>query len=226
MSTLGRNGLVNAVRRLTGAPITGARDVDPAAQFIAGQVAKLADLNGKAVATVADNTSTAIVGVFASHKTISFYRPVINESKTFDAGIVTLDHANLQTGSVKVTKLDGTAYVITTNFTVNATNGIITRVGTAIGAAENVLVSYRYTDPNLSGIDQTLGSGKVAIIEEPGEIATLVYDTSRSYTLGDKLYVNAAGNITNASGTTAIGFVTKVPSNDNAELHLKLKIAG
>lgn len=221
---LGRNGLVNSVRKLSGSTVTGYRPVSDTAEFIAGMVATLVDDGGTAKVAVANNTSTSAIGVFFCHKTNSFYRPVVKESQTFANGIITLDHAYLLASSVRITKLDGTPYTVTTNYTVNTTNGVVTLV-TGIGATETVLVSYRYKDANLSGIDQTLGSGKAAILEEPAEIATLVFDTSVVYTLGQPVYSNAAGVVTNASGSVIIGYVTGVPSNDDPELIFKLKIA-
>lgn len=224
---IGRNGLVNSVRKISGATVTGYRAVSDTAEFIAGMVATLVDDGGTPKVAVADNTSTSALGLFFCHKTTSFYRPIVEESKTFASNIITLDNANVQSSSVKVMDLSGNVYAVNTAYTLNATNGIITRNTSTglIGATETVLVSYRYKDPNLTGIDQTLGSGNAAVLEEPAEVATLVYDTSKVYTLNQKLYVNADGVITNVSGGVVIGIVTKVPSNDNPELNFKLKIA-
>lgn len=225
---IGRNGLTNSVRKLSGANVTGYRPVSDTAEFIAGMVATLVDDGGIAKTAVADNTSASAIGLFFCHKTNSFYRPVVAESKTFASNIITLDYANILSSSVKVTNSLGTVtYSGTTAYSVNATNGIITRntsTGT-IGATETVLVTYRYKDANLTGIDQTLGSGNAAILEEPAEVATLVYDTSRTYTLNEHLHVNADGLVSNSGGSLVVGVVTKVPSNDNPELCFKLKIA-
>jgi hypothetical protein len=230
---IGRNGIVNSVRRLSGASNPGYRKVDSDAEFIAGQVAKLAeDASGNPVLKVADADDTNIIGIFFCHKVTSFYRPVVSEAQTFGtdpntAWLVYLDHANLRASSAIITDADGDAYTVTTDYTVNTTNGVITRTSTGdIGATDTIYVTYSYSDPNLSGIDQTLGSGMAATLEDSGELATLVYDTSVAYTLMGSLYVNSAGYITATDGGgSKIGVVTKVPTSDNPELHYKLQLA-
>lgn len=234
---LGMNGLVNSVRRLSGLANPGYRDVDPDAEFIAGCVAKLeADANGNPVLMTADANDTNLIGLFYCHKTLSFYRPIINEEQTFGtspntATIVYLNHANIKASSVQVTSTGAspTPYTETTDYTVNTTNGYInTSTGTsAIGATDTVYISYLYLDPNLVGIDQTLGSGKAATLEDAGEVATLVYCTgvATPYTLMCDLYSNATGYITTANGGGSIvGKCTKVPTAEDPELHFKLMV--
>jgi hypothetical protein len=230
---IGRNGLVNSVRRLNGLNNPGYRAVDATADFIAGMVAILeADSDGNPVLKVADATDTALIGLFFCHKTTNFYRPIVDESKTYGtspntAWVIYLDHANLKSGSVKVTdSTGGTTYTLTTDYTVNNTNGVITRTSTgSIAADETVLVTYLYEDTTLTGLDQTLGSGLAATLEDPGEVATLVYDTSKAYTLMGSLYADANGYLTSTDGGgTVVGKVTKVPTAENPELHFKLSI--
>jgi len=223
---IGRNGIVNSVRKLSGNIVTGWRDVSSSASFIAGYAATLSS----GVVTVADNTaSQKIIGLFNCHKTTSFYRPIINESGTFTGAgtTITLDHANLQSGSVRVTNSAGTTtYTLTTDYTVNTTNGIITQTSTgSIGTTDTVLIDYRYQDPNLSGMDQTLGSGKAAIIEGVGEIATLVYETDAAWAENADVTVSANGLPTIGGTGTVIGFVTKVPSADDPELHFQMRLS-
>ena len=230
---IGRNGLVNSVRRLNGLNNPGYRLVDSTADFIAGMVANLeADSDGNPVLTVANATDTALIGLFFCHKTTNFYRPIVDESQTFGTSpntswIIYLDHASLKSSSVKVTDSTGvTTYTLTTDYTVNTTNGVITRTSTgSIGATDTVLVTYSYEDTSLTGIDQTLGSGMAATLEDPGEVATLVYDTSKAYTLMGSIYSDANGYLTSTNGGgTAVGKVTKVPTAENPELHFKLSI--
>jgi hypothetical protein len=229
---LGRNGLVNSIRRLNGFNNPGYRAVDASANFIAGMVANLeADSDGNPVLTVANATDTQIIGLFFCHKTTNFYRPIVAEAQTFGTTpntsfLVYLNHAVLKADSTKVTDAAGTPYTVTTDFSVNVTNGVITRTSTgAIGATDTVYVTYLYTDPNLTGIDETLGSGCAATLEDRGEAATLVYDTSVTYTLMGSLYANAEGYLTITSGGgSVVGKVTKVPTADNPELHFKLTV--
>jgi len=229
---IGRNGLINSVRRLSGGTNPGYRKVSSSASFIAGQVAALgSDANGNPVLEVANATSKKVVGIFFCHKTSVFYQPVVCEAQTFGAGgntafVVYLNHANLKSGSIVVEDVNGTDYTVTTDYTVNTTNGTITRTSTGfIGATDTIYVTYMYQDMSLTGIDQTLGSGCAATIEDFGELATLVYDTSVAYSIMAKLYSDANGYLTTTSGGGAVvGYVTKVPTVDDPELHFKLSI--
>jgi hypothetical protein len=209
---------------LSGNIVTGWRDVASAANVIAGYIATL-DSDGNAA--VADDSSTQILGLFYCHKTTSFYRPVIDESITFtgDNTSVTLNNANLQSGSVRVTDSDGSAYTLTTDYTVNVTNGIITHVSTgSIGSTETVLVDYRYQDPNLAGLDQTLGSGRASIIEGAGEIATLAYETDAAWAINTDVKVSANGLPTIGGSGQVLGFVTKVPTSSDPELQFQMRM--
>ena len=233
---IGRAGLRNAVRKLTTSMIiTGWRDVDPEAQFISGMVATLAEVDGKPKVQVADNGKVP-VGLFFCHKTVDFYEPLVAFKATFGEwegnpnSVRTMPY--LKTGSVRVTDLDGNPYTATTDYTVDLTSGVITRVfdeegegeDDAIGEDETVLVYARYRHPDLTGIDQTLGSGKVALLEGNGEIATLVYDTTVSYALGDDVKFNNDGVLCTGGGNAVVGKVTKVPTSDNSELHVKVTL--
>lgn len=221
---IGRNGIVNSVRKLSGHIITGWRDVDSAANFISGYIATL---NSSGNAVVADDSSTQILGLFFCHKTTSFYRPVVDESITFTGAdsAITLANANLQSGSIRVTDSDGSAYTITTDYLINTTNGILTQVGGGgIGTTETVLVDYRYQDPNLAGLDQTLGSGRASVIEGSGEIATLAYETNAAWALNTDVTVSANGLPTIGGGGAVIGFVTKVPTANDPELQFQMRM--
>ena len=236
---IGRNGLVNSVRRLSGLNNPGYRPVDSSASFIAGMAAKLGtDSNGNPVLQVAGAADTNVIGIFYCHKTVSFYQPIVDEEQTFGtspntAWAIYLNHANLKDLSVKITNEAGTVtYVEGDDYDVTGVNGIITRTSTGhspagkIGATDTVKVTYLYEDPNLSGIDQTLGSGMAATLEDHGEVATLVYDTSKAYTLMGPLYSNASGYLTSYTAGSAtvgvVGKVTKVPTAEDPELRFKL----
>jgi len=220
---LGRNGLVNSIRRLNGFNNPGYRTVSPAETFIAGMVANLeADTNGNPVLTVANNSDTSIIGLFYCHKTTNFYRPIVDEEQTFSTSpntstILYLNHANVKTGSVLITS---GGLTVASGWTLTEVNGYITKTTPGTGTWK---ITYMYEDPTLTGLDQTLGSGMAATLEDRGEAATLVYDTSAVYTLMGNLYVNASGYLT-SSGTVVVGKVTKVPSADNPELHFKWTI--
>ena len=246
MSTLpdlGTNGLLYSIKKLNGGTNPGYRAVDSSADFIAGMVAVLqanSTTGAPEVSVAAGSTDlTGIIGLFNSHKTTSFYQAVTCEEVTFTtspntATIGYLKHANLKgtggayvivssTGDVKPSK----DFTYTTDYTINHTNGTIDRTGSAkIGATKTVYVSYFYADPNLIGIDETLGSGLVATFENYGEYAVLVYDTGAVYAINGSLYASDAGFITSTRPGSAvvIGVCTKPPTSDDPSLHFKLLV--
>jgi len=228
---LGRGGIINAVRKVWGNFYNPSRLVSTTADFIAGMVAELStDSNGNPEVIVANASTANPLGLFFCHKTTSFYRPIIDEEQTFGTSPNTatyayLNHANMKssTGYLKVTNSSGTPYTNGVDFTVSATNGYIKRNGAGISSTGTIYVSYLYLDPNQTGIDQTLGSGQAAMLEGSGEIATLVYDAGKTFSLNGLVYVNALGMLTN-TGTYSIGVVTKVPSADDPELGVKITL--
>lgn len=239
MPAVGRNGVVNLARKISGSVISGWRQVDPAASFTVGQIAKLAaDSNGNPIVTPCTATSDDVpIGIFWSHKTVSFYVAVVDEAVTFtgSATTINLKHANLKGAAgtyVKVTNtVGGTAYTYTTDYTINYVNGQIIHPGSgSIGATATVYISYMYKDPNQSGIDTTLGAGKVALLEDKGEVATRLYDTSVKWALtgNDAIVVcNADGIVTTKtkiSDAPVIGKVTKVPTASDVELCFKFSL--
>ncbi len=229
LPSLGRLGAQLYTRVLSGVLVTGYRDVNPTAQFIAGTVAKLTTVDGKAVATPVTAVTDTAVGIFWCDKVSTFYRTVFEEVVTLgaDGVAVNLQHANLKSGSVRVTKADGTPSVELTDYNVNLVNGTITPIAlNNLSGEATCLVSYWYADPNKAGIDNTGTLGKAAVLEGYGEIATSVYDTAVTYTLGGSVYFTAAGILTSASGNGAvkIGTVTKVPSSSDIELYVKVTL--
>lgn len=230
---IGLGGLINSVRKLSGyVENPGYRAVDVSASFIAGMVAVLAtDANGNPYLQVANATdTTAIIGLFYCHKTTSFYRSVIDEAHTFATApdtdyLLYLSNANVKASSVRIMDTSTGVFTEGTDYSVNTTNGVITRADAGIDADEAVQVSYLYSDATLVGIDQTLGSNMAATLEGSGEVATLVYATEVAYALNGLLYSDANGYVTSTNGGgTSIGKVTKVPTSENPELHFRLSL--
>ena len=227
---IGRTGINNgnAVRRLSNMPVTGWRDVDPAATFTAGQLAKLATVSGNVMVQTVNNTSNKPIGIFFTDNTTTFYKPSYKEVHTFGENATTPTIVYVQpyvkTATYVVANVSGTPYTEGVDYSINITNGAITNLGVGIGATATIYVTYMYKDINLSGLNQTLGSGKAAILEEVGEIATIQYETeaTTAYTLGASIYFNSNGYLTADSGSSAIGYITKVPSADDPELYVKL----
>lgn len=217
---LGRLGAQGMIKVLSGLITTAYRDVDKNATFTAGTVVKLAaDANGNAVVTPVTAVGDSVIGIAFEDKATAFYVPVIDEVVTI-ASDKTINLANVLVDAASI-RVAGK--VITTDYTItDATKGILTSVtGTA---GQTVTVSYLYKDTNKAAMDQTIGSGKVSVIEGKGEISTLIYDTSTAYTLGGNVYFTAAGIPTAKAGTTIIGTVTKVPTANDATLCIKASL--
>ncbi len=229
LPSIGRGTIT--VKRLYGSDNKGDVKVSSSASFIAGMVAtRTTDSNGNVVLAVCDASATPC-GVFGVHKTTSFLNPVVDEAVSYAAGSTTgtLNHATVQNVVVKdATGGSATEYTLTSDYTVTAANGLVTRTSTGniwnSGAAATVYVSYRYESTELAGIDETLGSNKATVWEGPGEFEILVYDTGNLVSLGDTLRCDANGLLSTASGLTgtAIGAVTRAPSASDATLRFKM----
>jgi len=207
--------------------------VDPNAVISAGMVAFLAELNGEAVATTAAS-GTVPIGTFWKDHNTSYVRATLEEH-TFDSNDeVLLNKANVHGGNIKVTDASGTPYVSGTDFSVNATNGIVTRDGGgSITAGETVTVWYEY-EVAASAImyqggvnydrlpDDTLGSGKIAVVEGWAHIYTDQFDVNQTYTLNASLRSNASSQWTTETTAYPIcGKVIQVPTVDNPVLGIQ-----
>lgn len=229
MPPAGRNG-VQGVRVLNSMSLTGWRKINPNATFQMGQLATLATLNGEVVVETVDNVSDKVVGIFYCNNTTLFYRPSFREVHTFgeneDAPNDIYLKPYVRDGYYVIEAANGTDYTKDTDYSINIVNGVVTRLSGSIGATTTVYANYQYKDILLSGINQVLGSGCVALLEEVGEIATLVYDTTCAWTLGATVYYTASGYLTTtSSGSSAVGSVTKAPSASDPELYVKLNLA-
>ena len=225
LPSLGRNGVRQAVHNISGMVLSGWRDIDASATFLAGQLAKLGtDSKGNVVVQAVSGTGDKPVGIFVNSNTTTFYRPIVKQPFTVGAASSTFDiKPYVLSGSfILEAAASGTDYTVTTNYTVNLTNGVVTNVNITEGTA--VLASYRYKDINLSGINQVLGSGKAALLENNGELSTLVYDTSCAWTLNASVYFTAGGLLTSTSGSSAIGYVSKAPTYSDPRLNVVLAL--
>jgi len=148
---------------------------------------------------------------------------------------VNLKKANLfpTSAGVKVQSAPGstgTTYTETTDYTVNYTNGQITRVGAgAIPNGATVYVTYQYAIPaadfDFQGRnfwnfidDVTINqAGRISVVTGWSLVFTTGYDPSINYAIGTKLYVDGgakAGLLTNNSGSSrpAFGYVSQLPT--------------
>lgn len=229
LPAIGRNGVRDAVQSLGGMQLTGWRDIDASATFVAGQLATLStDSNGKVVVVAVSGTGDVPIGVFATSSTTTFYRPVAAEAHAIGEDVnnptlITLNNPYVKASSYVVRNAGtGDAYTETTNFTINTTNGVITNVN--IADTTEITVSYLYKDVNLSGINQVLGSGKAALLEQVGEIATLMYDPTAAWALNAAVKFTAGGLLTVGGGSATIGKVTKAPTFDDPAVHVLLDL--
>lgn len=222
---IGRNGIINSVRRISGNVVPGWRIIHPEAQFIAGYIAAL-DSSGLTI--VADETTTNVLGLFNCHKTINFYVPVQAEEGVFtgEGSYIALTYAYIKTNTVRVYNATGTIlYTEDTDYTMNYTHGLVTQIATgSIGITDLVLIDYTYHDPNITGLDQTIGSGAASVIEGNGEIATLAYETNAAWTVNAIVRVSTNGIPTTSGTGSSFGFVTKQPTAGNPELQMQLRL--
>lgn len=214
----------------------GTRDVAPNAEFEAGAIVAL-DSNGAVVK--ADGATP--LGVAKWNRTLILSGVIIDEEIVLEGtNPANLKHPLLKSGSVKVTNTArNVIYEEGTDYSVNYTNGQITRIDTgSIPSGATVLVSYTYQLSEIetkvirgtnyvNTTDDTLGSGKITVIENWAEIYTDQFDTSKTYTPGQQLYVGVgemAGRFTtdNASGKP-YGIVYKAPTPDDPYLGVILK---
>jgi len=240
---LGRHwgsGLIHGVRPLSIFNVPGHKEVDQNAEFLPGMVAMMGvDSNNKPVIQAHDGTAAkGVVGVILNSKTNSFYSPIVREEITWPAAVpgdINLSKPyitdfmleNVSDGSVPVGSPE--------NYSLNATNGVLTAkvdgdgLGTNAPAVDTAAyVTYRYKDLDTVGFDQTIASGKVAILEGPGDIALLVYDTTVQYAINMPIGLKDASNALFTGDATAsnlthhMGFVIKPPTAEDNSLHVKL----
>ena len=148
---------------------------------------------------------------------------VIEDGLTVPAGkVIQLAHGNIVAGSVRVHKVSTNAdLAITTDYSVNLSNGIVTLVA---NAGEAVIVTYRrnltVTEAKIkyferpSNFPSPADSGNAIILTGDVEIYTDMYDTSVSYDGVTELYAGAGGMLTSvATGHTAVpGHIIKLPT--------------
>lgn len=210
--------------------------VDPASTWEEGQVATLAMIGGEVLVKLYTAGAGEVpLGLFWFPKTTGLTRVDIESVVLPDAVAVNLKHANLVSGSVRVTDVPGTTvYTEGTDFTINYTNGTITRITTgSIPDGGTVIVRYRYNvlaselargPVRFERVpDATLGSGTVTVAQGPAEIYTDQYDTSVGYSVNATLYANSQGKITTVAAGPAIGKVIAPPSLGYPLLGLELR---
>ena len=186
--------------------------VDPNVDWNAGMIAFLAqNAAGTIVATTAAS-GTVPIGTFWKDKNTSYWKSTL-EQGTFDSDDeIQLQHAYLHgTSYLKVTDLSDVPYLAGLDYDVSLTNGIITRLGGgSISANETVIIWYEYMIPanqisynggtNYNQVpDDTLGSGKISVVEGWSHIFTDQFDVTQTYLVNSPLRSNTDSKWTSAS---------------------------
>ena len=209
--------------------------VDPNASIQAGMVAFMTTVNGVDVATVAASGTTPI-GTFWKDHAPGYIRSTI-ETKTFNtSNYLELTKGNvLSTSDIKVTDTSGNEYDYGDDYVVSLVNGVVTRVGGSQGGAipyqGTIVIWYKYTVSSTqiywdnvstkfsSGSnydrqsDDTLGSGKITVVEGDAKLFTDQYDVTQTYTLNAPLRADSNSLwTTSTSGSSVCGRVIKVPT--------------
>jgi hypothetical protein len=193
---------------------------------------------------IVPSDGTDFLGVAKWNHSSSKYAVVVNESIVLN-GVVATNLAHGGVANVKVTDSTGvTVYTVTTDYTVSAINGTVTRVATgSIGDGDTVLVTYTWliseaqllqlqgknfwnTNDEVSAAD-----GRVTVITQAELIFTTQYDTSKVYTITgstSNLYASTTagqeGLFTSSSAGSAVfvGRVFQVPTASDPFLGLRL----
>lgn len=216
---------IKSNRKLGGGEM-GNISVDLNSSFQAGSIAAY-DATGAATPAATGDTP---VGVFKWNKASTLYGASVREAATLAAtgSTVTLTHPTIS--NVKVENLAGADYTLTTDYTVNATNGTITGTGGSITAGETVYVTYTFEKTAadiddsdgknfFNTTDDTAGSGKITLLQGNWRIYTDQFDTAQDYTVNTQLYVGAGGKFTtSAGGSKKFGKCVEIPTASNPYL--------
>lgn len=221
---------------------------DTAAQFRMGHVLTL---NAAGNVVLCDGTGAAPIniplGLAKANKQTSLVAVKVDEPVVL-VGVVA---SNLKRGALAITTAGvsvrslpgqlGTAYVETTDFVVNYTNGQVTRNGGgAIPSGATVFVTYQYNlleeDLDFQGRnffnfldDVTISQNRVTVIQDWAKVYTMMYDPAQTYTQGQQLYVDGglkAGLLTNVSsgGRPAFGRVEQLPNASDPFLGVRFTV--
>lgn len=146
---------------------------------------------------------------------------------------VNLARSNVSNVSVRsAINLGGTLFTVTTDYTVAAVAGTVTRVGSgAIADGATVFVTYTFAlvdaDFEFDGRDfrnqsnnDVLGQeDRITVVTDWSMLFTIEWDTIVNYTLTgatSRLFVSAEGKATSTSGTDFAGKVSQLPTADDA----------
>lgn len=209
--------------------------------YRAGMIA-CRDANGNARVCGNESTKSTVgplnkpIGIFGEDRITTTLQQTDQalEEITVTSGVaVALAHNGLVTNSERiVNKGTGSAYVRTTNYTIDFANGTVTSVNIPSGTVVQVTYTFKLNDDaeknfrgvNFKGsIDDTAGSKKATVWKGYGEFSTDQFVTSQAYLVGDDLRIThsahdmGAGLLSNEASSAAVvnivvGRVTTVPT--------------
>lgn len=213
-----------------------------AADFNAGMLLAQ-DADGNLVKAV----GSPVLGVAKWNKTNTLLATAVDEPVVFAAanGSVTLKHPNVSNFQLRdAPDLGGSAWTVTTDYTLNATNGVVTHVGAGgITPGDTSYATYTYElsarDLDFQGRnffnytdDVSIAENRVTVITDASLLFTTMYDTSRAYALtgtAKNLYCGGgataalAGLFTNdAAEGEFVGHVIQLPTADDPFLGVRL----
>jgi len=193
--------------------------------------------------------SRPVLGVAKWNKTNVYTAAVVDEVVTFPTITATVELAHPNVSNVKANTAPdqgGTALVATTDYTLNATNGTLTRINPGsgnlvVGAATYVTYTYDLATRDLDfqgrnffnfTDDVSIADNRITVITDASILFTSMYDTSRNdYALtgaGKNLYCGGntaalAGYFTTDSTEGEfVGHVMQLPTADDPFLGVRL----
>jgi hypothetical protein len=213
---------------------------DPANTFNAGMAVMLDTTTG----LVVPSDGTGFLGVAKWNHATALVAAVVDEAVVLTGTTAaSLAHANVS--NVAVNSAAGmaaaTLFTVTTDYTVSATNGTVTRVALgSITDGATVYVSYHYSIPT-SDLTQTQGQnfwntldevsqadGRVTVITGSELLFTTQFDSSVGYAIDGAVYASTTagkeGLFTSSSAGSAkfVGRVFQVPSASDPYIGLRL----
>lgn len=232
-----------SLKVLTPSNNTGYDDVSTVSDYRSGMIAARTATGAITVAGAADDpaTGTKPVGILGEDRLTSGLQRTsqVEELITITISVaVALAHNAVVSGSQRLVRVsDSAVLALTTDYTIDATNGTITGVSggpATLLTGDVVRVTYTFSlnddfekafrGPNFKGsTDDTEGSHKATVWKGYGEFQTDQFVTSRAYAIGDLLrptigaHALGVGFVTNeSSGATVaaaiVGRVNKLPT--------------
>lgn len=213
-------------------PLVWSAPVDPSAQFEAGQIAGLIEINGELFVTVCNGTTIPPIGIIDDNKTKAFTGTAIDEIQIVPATPTNVGGRLVSTvdvmGSLAETNILDTTFTANLDVVLNPKKGtFIIPAGTPLNFEDTdtgvmgfeVVASYRFKIVDFPGNDTTDGSGQIAIHFNRGIFTTNIFDTLSVYQPGSPLFVDSEGKLTaQETGSPMVGIALQPSTSVSNEL--------